>query len=218
MVDLRHRAISQNDSSGDDGDGDEQSPYRPPVSSSGDDQPWLFTALVFILHALVGAIQAGFAALASTPLFLSTAFANTGQPARIQNVADPPAIPHYYAPPHHLGERWYAVYVGRRVGVFNEWADVAHSTSGISGNSQRRFGTRDDAIASFRAAHAAGHVRIQHFTPPAPYVPPSTTNEENAAQGPGPSSSRSKHYPDCGVGPKFKPFHKKEEPDDDGRC
>ncbi|TDL25096.1 hypothetical protein BD410DRAFT_801202 [Rickenella mellea] len=220
MVDLRHRFVSQDGDDGDQRDDDERSPRAPLHSPSSNDSSWAFTALAFILQALVGAIHAGFIALASTPLFMSRlilpAATNVGEGPHAQRVANPAFIPYYAnANPHHLGERWYAVYVGRRVGVFNEWVEVAEATSGISGNSQRRFGSRSDAIASFQAADAAGHVHVRNSPPPAPPedTPDNGEDDPNAA-----SSSQRKPFPDYRRDGDSKRFHKKEEPDDDAYC
>ncbi|TDL14395.1 hypothetical protein BD410DRAFT_809766 [Rickenella mellea] len=80
----------------------------------------------------------------------------------------PHVVPHF--PPHHLGERFYAVYVGREVGIFTEWSDVAAVTVGVSGNSQRRFGSYAEALQSFFNANQQGRVRVVHL-PRAPEVP-----------------------------------------------
>ncbi|TDL14068.1 hypothetical protein BD410DRAFT_846377 [Rickenella mellea] len=89
------------------------------------------------------------------------------------NVPPPPpppqhVVPHF--PPHHVGERFYAVYVGREVGIFTEWSDVAAVTVGVSGNSQRRFGSYAEALESFWNADQQGRVRVVQ-PPPAPVVP-----------------------------------------------
>ncbi|TDL13705.1 hypothetical protein BD410DRAFT_810323, partial [Rickenella mellea] len=110
------------------------------------------------------------------------------------------SIPVHYAIARNLGERWYVVYVGNRVGVFNDWGDVADATSGVSGNSQRRFGSQLEAIQAFQNAYDRGHVRL------VPRLPPT---DQNAAAGP--SSCRAPP----GDPSNMKPRPKKEEPDDD---
>ncbi|TDL14308.1 hypothetical protein BD410DRAFT_809837 [Rickenella mellea] len=158
MVDLGHtHVVQQNGNRGDDDDNNNNSSHLNTAVDTDGSSPLM--VLLLFLRALLGILQAGFAALAAAPRLVqrlapgSTTASGPADPF-------PPPFPVYYATPRNLGERWYAVYVGNRVGVFNDWADVADATSGISGNSQRRFGSQFEAIQSFRAAHAHGHVRF----------------------------------------------------------
>ncbi|TDL14509.1 hypothetical protein BD410DRAFT_845969 [Rickenella mellea] len=203
MVALQYTSVQQNADRGDDERDDDRSPFPGPTNTdviNNNSSPLML--LLFFLRALVGIIQSGFAALAATPRLVL-------RPAQTANAAgpgDPPPIPCYYATPRHLGERWYVVYVGRRVGVFNEWADVADSTSGVPGNSQRRFASQADAIASFRSAHARGYVRhVAAIPPPNPAIYNQDTGQGNT----------SSYIPPRDDPWDMKPRTKKEEPDDD---
>ncbi|TDL14512.1 hypothetical protein BD410DRAFT_845972 [Rickenella mellea] len=202
MVGLRNRSVPQDGDHGDDGEGyEDNTPQAPPPDESGSSA---ILGLIYVLRLLIFLVQTGFTALASAAalsrdvIFDNSTAASPHAPHALQAPHEPQVVPppYYLAPPHHLGERWYAVYVGRTIGVFNEWSDVADATVGVSGNSQRRFGTRAEAIASF---HSAVQRRVVRLVP---------DNEPTEASG---SSSSA----DCGNPKDTKPFTKKEEPDDD---
>ncbi|TDL14294.1 hypothetical protein BD410DRAFT_809848 [Rickenella mellea] len=199
MVDLTYTSdVQQNGNRGDDDD-DEYSRRTNTAVNTDSSSPLM--VLLVLLRALLGILQAGFTALAAAPAFVQCLALPTGTAS---GSPDAYPFPVYYATARNLGERWYAVYVGNRVGVFNDWADVADATSGVLGNSQRRFGSQLEAIQSFRAAHARGHVRYVPRLPP----PPANT-DQNAAAGP----SNYRGPPDDPS--NMKPRTKKEESDDD---
>ncbi|TDL14789.1 hypothetical protein BD410DRAFT_845723 [Rickenella mellea] len=197
MVDLSHTSVQQNDRNNDDDDERRNLPFprRPDTADDTDTNAFLMMIFVF-LRTLLGIIQAGFAALAAAPQLVQRLAPAASAPVP----ANPYPFPIFYAAPHHLGERWYAVYVGTRVGVFNDWADVADATSGVSGNSQRRFGSRAEAVHSFRTALDRGHVRHMPSQPPA----------DNTNQG-----ETSAHFATFSDPPDLKPRPKKEESDDE---
>ncbi|TDL14377.1 hypothetical protein BD410DRAFT_846081 [Rickenella mellea] len=197
MVGLRNRTVPQDGDHGDDGDAYQDGPPQAPLD---DTDSSAILAFIYILRLLIYLVQTGFTALVtaaalSRDVIFAESTTATASPEAPQAPQDLP--PQYYlAPPRHLGERWYAVYVGRTIGVFNEWSDVADATVGVSGNSQRRFSTRTEAIASFRAAVQRGNVREVYDDEPPP------------------EASGSNSSTDCCDTKDTKPFPKKEDPGD----
>ncbi|TDL14822.1 hypothetical protein BD410DRAFT_845700 [Rickenella mellea] len=216
MVDLRNRLVPQDGDCGDDGDAYKASLPQAPPDENGSS---VILVIIYVLRMLIFLVQTGFTALASAAVLsrdvIFDASATTSphappyapqapyafqapyvpQAPQAPQVPAVPPPPYYLAPPGQLGERWYAVYVGRTIGVFSEWSDVADATVGVRGNSQRRFGTRAEAITSFHAAVQRGIVRI------IPDDVPAEASGSNTAA-------------DCGDPKDTKPFAKKEEPDD----
>ena len=88
-------------------------------------------------------------------------------------------------PPHSSGTsfdcaratRWYVVFVGKKVGVFDDWfvctaascrsvvtlclhrSEVQNATIGVPGNCQRQYANALAAVAAFNVALASGTVR-----------------------------------------------------------
>ena len=97
---------------------------------------------------------------------------------------DPPSSLAHMDPPHSSGTsfdctratRWYVVFVGKKVGVFNDWfictaascrsvvtlhlhrSEVQNATIGVPGNCQCRYANASVAVAAFNAALASGTV------------------------------------------------------------
>ncbi|TDL14828.1 hypothetical protein BD410DRAFT_845705 [Rickenella mellea] len=206
MVGLQHKYVQQSADRGDDDDNnwhpDRPCPLSGPASPTVDaDGPTVLMLILFFLRALIGIVQSGFVALAATPRLILRLTPTPGTSAP----ANPYPFPLHYATPRHLGERWYVVYVGNRVGVFNEWSDVAAATSGVSGNSQRRFGTQAEAVASFDNALSRRSVRV------VPAVQPNLTEDPAANPNQGNTGA---HFALFSDPPDLKPRMKKEEPDD----
>ncbi|KAH8111696.1 hypothetical protein DFH11DRAFT_1546296 [Phellopilus nigrolimitatus] len=59
----------------------------------------------------------------------------------------------------NAGTRWYCVFVGREVGIYNSWDEVVTHTTGVPGQSQRRYASQAEATRSFNLALASGRVR-----------------------------------------------------------
>ncbi|TDL18309.1 hypothetical protein BD410DRAFT_842930 [Rickenella mellea] len=207
MVAFPHNSVPQSADRGDDGDDywHPDAPFPPPgpVNNSVEaDSPTVLMLIVFFLRALLGIVQSGFVALAAAPRFILRPTPSAGS---IAGAPENPPFPCHYATPRHLGERWYVIYVGSRVGVFNEWSDVAAATSGIPGNSHRRFGTQAEAEASFRNALARRSVR---------WVPVQPNRLEEPAANPHQGNTGA-NFATFGDPPDLKPRTKKEEPDND---
>ncbi|KAH8103712.1 hypothetical protein DFH11DRAFT_1551696 [Phellopilus nigrolimitatus] len=100
----------------------------------------------------------------------------------------------------NAGTRWYCVFVGREVGIYNSWDEVVTHTTGVPGQSQRRYASQAEATQSFNLALASGRVRRIDTAVPATasthnvptrsvrFEPPSSSQTFSAFE-PGPSSS-----------------------------
>ncbi|KAH8111808.1 hypothetical protein DFH11DRAFT_1546399 [Phellopilus nigrolimitatus] len=67
-----------------------------------------------------------------------------------------------------MGVRWYVVFKGYEVGVFDDWSTVQGLTSGVPGGSQRRYGTRAEATRAYNEALVRGEVVRVERRPPSP--------------------------------------------------
>ncbi|TDL13920.1 hypothetical protein BD410DRAFT_846517 [Rickenella mellea] len=159
---------------------------QPPI----EDQ-WVIFLLIHIIRAAVYSIgylyHVGSNVIANIPTL--DAFASPGTAAAAANVAiaanvaKEPVVPNFPihmpdfdpdgGPDAHLGRRWYAVFVGREVGVFSSWDEVLAATSGVSGQSQRRFNSFALARREFNFALARGNVR---HVPDEPEVPEASSS------------------------------------------
>ncbi|TRM58350.1 hypothetical protein BD626DRAFT_360221, partial [Schizophyllum amplum] len=54
------------------------------------------------------------------------------------------------------GRNVYVVFIGRKAGVYTEWADCRAQVSAVKHNSYKSFGTLAKGQAAFAAAHARG--------------------------------------------------------------
>ncbi|KAG6849502.1 hypothetical protein H0H93_007958 [Arthromyces matolae] len=81
-------------------------------------------------------------------------------PPTVTNVPAPSPAVHATAGGHVHGQ-WYAVTVGRNVGVFCGWNNVGPLVNGVSGFCVQRYPTRQDAIDAFEEAEEAGLVQLK---------------------------------------------------------
>ncbi|KLO05065.1 hypothetical protein SCHPADRAFT_947206 [Schizopora paradoxa] len=74
--------------------------------------------------------------------------------------APPPSqVEHPATSPPEASDRVYVVFVGTEVGVFTDWSTVVRYTSGVPGQTQRRYSTMAAAVHAFNEAVARGEVR-----------------------------------------------------------
>ncbi|RXW21097.1 hypothetical protein EST38_g4769 [Candolleomyces aberdarensis] len=59
-------------------------------------------------------------------------------------------------------DSWYAVTIGREVGVFQGWTNVQPLVSGVSGGAQKKYRTQQEAEQVFQQALDAGKVCIKN--------------------------------------------------------
>ncbi|TBU38585.1 hypothetical protein BD309DRAFT_1056424 [Dichomitus squalens] len=59
----------------------------------------------------------------------------------------------------HIG-KWYVVTVGRKVGVFAEWVDVAPHVNGVNRAVYKKFPSRVEAVDVYEEAKGNGEVRV----------------------------------------------------------
>lgn len=121
MAVLRHNDVPQDGhDSGDGRDDDGRDCHPQPEPVLADSINWLLIALLYIARLLIQLVQLPIAIarhVQASPLQLQPPPGAAGPPA----IPPGPGHPFYRARPHHLGQRWYVVYVGSTVGVFNEW-------------------------------------------------------------------------------------------------
>jgi len=63
------------------------------------------------------------------------------------------------------GKKWYVVIVGKAVGVFGSWLEVAPLVVGVSGAQHQSFPTQEEAIQAFRDEFMKGSVKIVNAGP-----------------------------------------------------
>ncbi|TBU36308.1 hypothetical protein BD309DRAFT_985031 [Dichomitus squalens] len=64
------------------------------------------------------------------------------------------------ADPAHIG-KWYVVTVGRKVGVFAEWVDVAPHVNGVNHAVYKKFPSCAEAVDVYEEAKGNGEVRVR---------------------------------------------------------
>ncbi|KAF9478058.1 hypothetical protein BDN70DRAFT_895991 [Pholiota conissans] len=117
-------------------------------------------------------------AVATVPVVTTLAPAVVATPApAVGAPATPADVPHFpgavlTVPPgvdvNDPTVRWYAVTVGRRVGVFPHWTSVGPYVIGVQGSTNMRYGSKAAADAAFYDAVRNDAVRIVNPMPPLP--------------------------------------------------
>ncbi|TDL19766.1 hypothetical protein BD410DRAFT_841749 [Rickenella mellea] len=172
---------------GHDEDDERRNSGNPSHRGSGTETPpedqWLVLVILYMIRAMIHSIRymydVGSNIVANIPreFYLNALVPPAEQlgipapanAANNANIAEEPYVPDFpvhmphfdpgAGPDTHLGRRWYVVFVGRQVGVFDSWDEVLAATAGVSGQSQRRFTSFAMARDAFNIALARRNVR-----------------------------------------------------------
>ncbi|KAF9471565.1 hypothetical protein BDN70DRAFT_901250 [Pholiota conissans] len=107
----------------------------------------------------------------SAPAIVATLAPTVGAPATPADVPHFPGAVLTVPPGVDVNDptvRWYAVTVGRRVGVFPHWTSVGPYVIGVQGSTNMRYGSKAAADAAFYDAVRNDAVRIVNPMPPFP--------------------------------------------------
>ncbi|KAH9478093.1 hypothetical protein JR316_0010331 [Psilocybe cubensis] len=97
----------------------------------------------------------------------------------------PEATPANYVCSTCSGGRWYVVFAGTNVGVFDDWSTVQRYTSGVSHSCYKKYSKKEDAEKAYKDSVTRSEVRIL----PTPSVAPSMAPGSSHPPPPPPAPS-----------------------------
>ncbi|KAF9012353.1 hypothetical protein BDQ17DRAFT_696513 [Cyathus striatus] len=70
-----------------------------------------------------------------------------------------------------MGQKWYVVTVGKDIGVFDNWLEVAPLVKGVPGAVHQSFRSKDIAYKLFKQEEAKGNTRVVEISPSCERIP-----------------------------------------------